>query len=68
MEISREFIQAEISQVQQEVVKARTFLIQAETSLAIYQMLLARLDQGELEDLQESDNLDNFGINAGGTD
>jgi hypothetical protein len=68
MEISREFIQAEISQVQQEVVKARTFLIQAETSLAIYQMLLARLDQGELEDLSESDNLSNFGINAGGTD
>jgi len=68
MEISREFIQAEISQVQQEVVKARTFLIQAETSLAIYQMLLARLDQGELEDLQKSDNLANFGINAGGTD
>jgi hypothetical protein len=68
MEISREFIQAEISQVQQEVVKARTFLIQAETSLAIYQMLLARLDQGELEDLQESNNLANFCINAGGTD
>ena len=52
MEISREFIQAEISQVEQEMVKARTFLIQAETSLAIYQMLLARLDQpdeGELK-------------------
>ena len=45
MEISRDFIQAEISQVQQEVVRAKTFLVQAETSLAIYQMLLARLDQ-----------------------
>lgn len=57
MEISREFIQAEISQVEQEVVKARTFLIQAETSLAIYQMLLARLDQPNQEE-----------IKAGGTD
>ena len=52
MEISREFIQAEISQVEQEVVKARTFLIQAETSLAIYQMLLARLDQPNQEEMK----------------
>jgi hypothetical protein len=57
MEIDRQFIQAEISQVEQEVVKARTFLIQAETSLAIYQMLLARLDQPDEEE-----------IKAGGTD
>lgn len=52
MEISREFIQAEIRQVEQEVVKARTFLIQAETSLAIYQMLLARLDQPDQEEMK----------------
>lgn len=52
MEISREFIQAEISQVEQEVVKARTFLIQAETSLAIYQMLLTRLDQPDQEEMK----------------
>ena len=57
MEISRAFIEAEINQVQQEVTKARTFLIQAETSLAIYQMLLARLDEP-----------DEIGENAGGTD
>jgi hypothetical protein len=71
MEISREFIQAEISQVEQEVVKARTFLIQAETSLAIYQMLLARLDQpdeGKLGELSEDDNLSNSDMKAGGTD
>ena len=68
MEISREYIQAEIDEVQRELAKAKTFVIQAETSLAIYAMLLARLDQGKLEDLQESDNLSNFGINAGGTD
>ncbi len=45
MEISREFIQGEIDQVQQTVEKAKTFLIQAEASLAIFEMLLARLDQ-----------------------
>jgi hypothetical protein len=44
MEISREFIEAEISEVQSELQKAKTFVIQAETSLAIYRMLLARLD------------------------
>ena len=44
MEISREFIEAEISEVQSELQKAKTFLIQAETSLAIYRMLLAKLD------------------------
>ena len=71
MEIDRAFIQAEIDQVQQEVVKARTFLIQAETSLAIYQMLLARLDQpddAKLGELSEADNLANFDIKPGGTD
>lgn len=49
MEISREFIEAEISEVQQELAKARTFVIQAETSLAIYQMLLTRLSKGDDE-------------------
>jgi hypothetical protein len=44
MEISREFIEAEISEVQSELQKAKTFVIQAETSLAIYRMLLAKLD------------------------
>lgn len=52
MEINRDFIQAEISQVQQEVVRAKTFLVQAETSLAIYQMLLARLDQPDEEEMK----------------
>jgi hypothetical protein len=57
MEISREFIQAEIDEVQRELAKAKTFVIQAETSLAIYAMLLARLDQP-----------DEVVENAGGTD
>jgi hypothetical protein len=49
MEISREFIEAEISEVQRELQKAQTFVIQAETSLAIYQMLLTRLSKGDDE-------------------
>lgn len=57
MEISREYIQAEIDEVQRELAKAKTFVIQAETSLAIYAMLLARLDQP-----------DEVVENAGGTD
>jgi len=49
MEISREFLESEISEVQRELQKAHTFVIQAETSLAIYQMLLARLSKGDDE-------------------
>ena len=43
MEISREFILAEMEQVQHELQKAQVFVIQAETSLSIYNMLLSRL-------------------------
>ena len=43
MEISREFILAEMEQVQSELQKAQVFVIQAETSLSIYNMLLSRL-------------------------
>ena len=57
MEISREFIEAEINEVQQELAKARTFVIQAETSLAIYQMLLTRLSKGD-DELCEGKNGD----------
>jgi hypothetical protein len=57
MEISREFIQAEMDEIQRELLKAQTFVVQAETSLAIYRMLLARLDQP-----------DEVVVNPGGTD
>jgi hypothetical protein len=45
MSISREFILAEMEQVQLELQKAKIFVIQAETSLSIYSMLLAKLDE-----------------------
>ena len=43
MGISKEFILAEMEQVQRELQKAQVFVIQAETSLSIYNMLLSRL-------------------------
>ena len=45
MGISKEFILAEMEQVQAELQKAQVFVIQAETSLSIYRMLLAKLDE-----------------------
>ena len=45
MTISKEFILAEMEQVQQELQKSRVFVIQAETALSIYQMLLAKFDE-----------------------
>ena len=45
MSISKEFILAEMEQVQAELQKARVFVIQAETSLSIYHMLLAKFDE-----------------------
>jgi hypothetical protein len=57
MEISREFLEAEISEVQRELERAKTFVIQAETSLAIFQMLLTRLSKGD-DELCEGENGD----------
>jgi hypothetical protein len=45
MSISKEFILAEMEQVQAELQKARVFVIQAETSLSVYHMLLAKFDE-----------------------
>lgn len=45
MSISKEFILAEMEQVQAELQKAQVFIIQAETSLSIYQMLLNKLKE-----------------------
>lgn len=50
MLIDRAFIEAEMGEVQRELEKARVFMVQAETSLSIYRMLLARLDIQEPDD------------------
>ena len=55
MEISKDFLNAEILSLEQEIGKAQTFLTQAQAVLNAYKMLLARLDQPEPVP-QEADN------------
>lgn len=47
MQITKEFLQAEIRSLEQEMGKANTFLIQAQATIAAYNMLLNRLDAPE---------------------
>lgn len=49
MQITKEFLEAEIADLQKEVGKAETFLLQAKTTISAYQMLLNRLDAPEPE-------------------
>jgi hypothetical protein len=52
MQISKEFLQSEISDLENESQKANTFLIQAQATISAYKMLIDRLDQPELESSQ----------------
>jgi len=47
MQITKEFLEAEILDLQKESEKARVFLIQSEATIAVYQMLVRRLDTPE---------------------
>ena len=51
MEITKEFLLSEISDLEQESQKANTFLIQAQATISAYKMLINRLDvqDGESE-------------------
>ena len=55
MQITKEFLIAEIQSLEQEATKANTFLIQAQATVAAYQMLLNRLDAPE-EAPEEKEN------------
>jgi hypothetical protein len=44
MEITKEFLTAEIADLQREAGKAQTFLAQAQATISAYQMLIKRLD------------------------
>lgn len=55
MQISKEFILAEMDEVQRELQKAQTFVVQAETSLSIYKMLLSRLETPDPVESQKAD-------------
>lgn len=47
MIISKEFLQAEILDLEREVLKANTFVLQAQATIDAYQMLVRRLDAPE---------------------
>ena len=47
MQISKEFLETEIADLQSEVRKAETFLIQAQATISAYQMLVRRPDTPE---------------------
>jgi hypothetical protein len=47
MQITKEFLQAEILSLEQEIGKAQTFLTQAQAVLGAYQMLVRRMDEPE---------------------
>ena len=47
MQITREFLVAEIADLKSESEKARTFLVQADATISAYEMLLRRLDAPE---------------------
>jgi hypothetical protein len=49
MQITKEFLEAEIADLQTESGKAQTFLIQAQATISAYQMLINRLDAPEPE-------------------
>lgn len=57
MQITKEFLDAEILSLEQEIGKAQTFLTQAQAVIGAYKMLLSRLEQPEpKQEPQEADN------------
>jgi hypothetical protein len=54
MQITKEFLEAEISDLQNEVRKAETFLLQAQGTISAYQMLIRRLDAPEVVETTET--------------
>ena len=57
MQITKEFLESEIRDLEQEANKAQTFLIQAQGTITAYQMLINRLDAPE-----ETENLNGNAI------
>jgi hypothetical protein len=47
MVITKEFLVSEIESLEHEAEKARTFLIQAQATIAAYQMLIRKLDDDQ---------------------
>ena len=49
MQITKEFLESEIRDLEQELNKAQTFSIQAQATIVAYKMLINRLDASETE-------------------
>ncbi len=49
MQITKEFLEAEIKELEQELNKAQVFQIQAQATITAYKMLINRLDAPETE-------------------
>jgi hypothetical protein len=49
MQITKEFLEAEIKELEQELNKAQVFQIQAQATITAYQMLINRLNAEETE-------------------
>lgn len=47
MQITKEFLETEIKELERELNKAQTFTIQAQATIAAYQMLINRLEAPE---------------------
>jgi hypothetical protein len=47
MQITKEFLESEIRDLESEAQKAQTFLLQAQATVAAYKMLVSRLDTPE---------------------
>jgi hypothetical protein len=54
MQITKEFLEAEIAELLAESKKAETFLIQAQATVSAYRMLVGRLDAPETVELAET--------------
>lgn len=55
MQITKEFLEAEILDLEREAQKANTFLLQAQATINAYKMLVNRLDAPEPEQTDGTD-------------
>lgn len=53
MVITQEYLRAEIADIQREIEKAKTFLIQADAAIGVHKMLIAKLIEPEPEKKDE---------------
>jgi hypothetical protein len=49
MQITKDFLVGEIAELEKELQRANTFVVQAQATISAYQMLLRRLDAPEPE-------------------